>query len=160
MAEGGPKTRVLVVDDDQTLCEMYAERLRAQGFDAKVAYNGEDGLARAVDYLPHVILLDLMMPKVNGFDTLEILKSTPETKNIPVIILTALIQQENKKRGLAAGAADYIVKSETMPGEVVAKILKVIESNKKGEEKAAIDNGAEVKDAVPVEEKPEEAKKE
>jgi len=156
MAENGPKTRVLVVDDDQTLCEMYAERLRAQGFDVKVAYNGEDGLARAVDYLPHVILLDLMMPKVNGFDTLEILKSTPETKNIPVIILTALIQQENKKRGLAAGAADYIVKSETMPGGVVSKILKVIEGSKKNEVKVADSRGNGSQDAPEAKEKTEE----
>ena len=132
-----PKTRILVVDDDQVLCEMYAERLQAEGFEAKTAFNGEDGLARAVDYAPHCILLDLMMPKVDGFSALEILKSTPETKNIPVIILTALIQEENKKKGLARGAADYIIKSETMPGEVVAKILKVIEGAKKQKTQAA-----------------------
>jgi len=82
-----------------------------------------------VDILPQLILLDLMMPKVNGFDVLDILKTTPETKNIPIIILTALIQDTNKQRGLKSGAADYIVKSETMPKEVIEKIKSVIEKN-------------------------------
>jgi DNA-binding response OmpR family regulator len=132
--EENPKTRVLIIDDDQTLCEMYAERLRTEEFDVATSFNGEEGLARAVDYAPQVILLDLMMPKVNGFDVLDILKSTPETKNIPVIILTALIQEENKQRGLKAGADDFIVKSETMPGEVITKIKAVIEKGKQAKE--------------------------
>ena len=124
-----PKTRVLIVDDDVTLLEMYKERLAAEGYEVTTASNGEEGLARAVDILPQLILLDLMMPKVNGFDVLDILKTTPETKNIPIIILTALIQDTNKQRGLKSGAADYIVKSETMPKEVIEKIKSVIEKN-------------------------------
>lgn len=118
--------RVLIVDDDQTLCDMYAERLQVEGFEVIVAYNGEEGAAKAVEYLPDVILLDLMMPKVNGFNTLEILKSTQETKDIPVLLLTALIQEENKQRGLQAGAEDYIIKSESMPGTVIDKIKEVV----------------------------------
>ncbi|HOE74545.1 MAG TPA: response regulator [bacterium] len=118
--------RVLIVDDDQTLCDMYAERLQVEGFEVIVAHNGEEGAAKAVEYLPDVILLDLMMPKVNGFNTLEILKSTQETKDIPVLLLTALIQEENKQRGLQAGAEDYIIKSESMPGTVIDKIKEVV----------------------------------
>lgn len=131
MEDSQPKTRVLIVDDDQTLCDMYAERLKAEGYDVAVAHNGEEGAAKAVEYLPHVILLDLMMPKVNGFNTLEILKSTEETKNIPVLLLTALIQEENKRRGIQAGAEDYIIKSETMPGAVIEKIKAAVEKGKR-----------------------------
>lgn len=137
MEEAQPKTRVLIVDDDQTLCDMYAERLKAEGYDVAVAHNGEEGAAKAVEYLPHVILLDLMMPKVNGFNTLEILKSTEETKNIPVLLLTALIQEENKRRGIQAGAEDYIIKSETMPGAVIEKIKAAVEKGKRMQQASA-----------------------
>lgn len=116
----------MIVDDDQTLCDMYAERLKAEGLEVIIAKNGEEGVAKATQYLPDVILLDIMMPKVNGFNALEILKSTEQTKNIPVFLLTALIQEENKKRGLQSGAEDYIIKSETMPGAIIEKIKAAI----------------------------------
>lgn len=125
-----PKTRVLVVDDDSTLLDMYKERLVSSGYEVITAPNGEIALAKVVETLPHVILLDVMMPKINGFDVLNIVKSSPETKNIPVIILTALSQENHKQKGIADGASDYIVKSEVMPKEVVEKIEKVIAQNK------------------------------
>ncbi len=118
--------KVLVVDDDQALLEMYTMRLKEEAFEVIVARNGEEALARAVDSKPDVILLDVMMPKVNGFDVLDILKSTPETKKIPVLILTVLIQDADRERGLKAGAEDYLVKSETMPGQVIEKVKQVI----------------------------------
>lgn len=127
---GELKTRVLIVDDDVTLLEMYKERLEAESYQVITAQNGEEALARAVDSLPQVILLDLMMPKVNGFDVLDMLKNTAETRDIPVLILTALVQDQNKERGLKAGAFDYIVKSETMPKDVISKIKKAIENHK------------------------------
>ncbi len=121
--------KVLVVDDDQALLEMYTMRLKEEAFEVIVARNGEEALARAVDSKPDVILLDVMMPKVNGFDVLDILKSTPETKNIPVLILTVLIQDIDRERGLKAGAEDYLVKSETMPGQVIEKVKQVLSKN-------------------------------
>jgi len=126
----GNKENVLIVEDDITLRDMYAERLRAEGFVVDVAGDGEEGLAHLARHKPDVMLLDLMMPKVNGFNVLDIMKTTPEYKGIPVIILTALIQDENKLRGLTSGASDYIVKSETMPGEVIAKIRAVLQKSK------------------------------
>lgn len=131
------KTRILVVDDDTMLLEMYKERLMMQGFDVHTASNGEEALSRAVEVLPHVILLDVMMPKINGFDVMNILKSTPETKDIPVIILTALSQENHKQKGLTDGADGFLVKSETMPKDVVAKIEAVVAANKKHLEDAA-----------------------
>lgn len=117
---------ILLVDDDLTLREMYEERMKAEGFSIIQATNGEEALKKARESKPDVILLDIMMPKVNGFDVLKELKSDPEMKNIPVIVLTALIQDVDRVQGKKLGAVDYIVKSETMPGEVIAKIKNAI----------------------------------
>lgn len=131
------KTRVLLVDDDPTLLGMYQERLTMQGYEVITASNGEDALAKAIDTLPQVILLDVMMPKINGFDVLNILKETPETKDIPVIILTALAQDNHKKKGLGDGAFDFIVKSETMPKDVVFKIENAVNQHRQDLEQSA-----------------------
>lgn len=118
---------ILLVDDDLTLREMYDERLKAEGFDIIQASNGEEALVKAHESKPNVILLDVMMPKINGFDVLKQLKEDSDTKDIPVIILTALIQDVDRIQGKKLGAADYIVKSETMPGEIIAKIKGVMQ---------------------------------
>src|SRR3990167_5303752 len=117
---------ILLVDDDLTLREMYEERLKAEGFNIIQATNGEEALQKAKESKPNVILLDIMMPKVNGFDVLKELKADDDLKDIPVIILTALIQDVDRVQGKKLGAVDYIVKSETMPGEVIAKIKNAI----------------------------------
>jgi len=117
---------ILLVDDDLTLREMYEERLKAEGFDIIQASNGEEAMKKARDNKPNVILLDIMMPKINGFDVLKELKADSELKDIPVIVLTALIQDVDRVQGKKLGAVDYIVKSETMPGEVIAKIQNAI----------------------------------
>lgn len=117
---------ILLVDDDFTLREMYGERLKAEGFQIVQASNGEEALQMAKKNKPNVILLDIMMPKINGFDVLKQLKTDDELKDIPVLILTALIQEVDKIQGQKLGADGYIIKSETMPGEVVEKIKKVI----------------------------------
>lgn len=113
---------ILLVDDDLTLREMYQERLKAEGFDIVQASNGDEAIKKANEVKPNIILLDIMMPKINGFDVLKDLKANPELKDIPVIVLTALIQDVDRVQGKKLGAADYIVKSETMPGEVIEKI--------------------------------------
>ena len=117
---------ILLVDDDLTLREMYEDRLRMEGFTIVQASNGEEALTKAKDVKPNIILLDIMMPEINGFDVLRDLKADPELQDIPVIILTALIQEVDRVQGNKLGAADYIVKSETMPGEVINKIRNVM----------------------------------
>lgn len=117
---------ILLVDDDFTLREMYGERLKAEGFQIVQASNGEEALQMAKKNKPNIILLDIMMPKINGFDVLKQLKADDELKVIPVLILTALIQEVDKIQGQKLGADGYIIKSETMPGEVIEKIKKVI----------------------------------
>lgn len=113
---------ILLVDDDLTLREMYSERLKAEGFSVEMAKDGEEALAKATEVNPNIILLDIMMPKINGLDVLKKLKEQDETKNIPVIVLTALIQDREKMESITRGADDYIVKSELMPGEVIEKV--------------------------------------
>ncbi len=121
------KKTVLVVDDDVELRSMYRARLEASGYKVVEATNGEQAMARAVEDKPDGILLDVMMPRVNGFDVLDILKTTPETKKIPVIILTALMQDEAKTRAHNSGAAACLVKAEVMPGQVVETIQRVLQ---------------------------------
>ena len=122
---------ILLVDDDLTLREMYTERLKAEGFVVETAKDGEEALAKAKDLMPNIILLDIMMPKINGLDVLRKLKQDPETENIPVIVLTALIQDREKMESITRGADDYIVKSETMPGDVIGKIKHLLDNPKK-----------------------------
>jgi len=119
---------ILLVDDDLTLREMYLERLKAEGFAVETAQDGQEAVAKAKDTRPNLILLDIMMPKLNGLDVLKQLKAEKETAGIPVIVLTALIQDRERAQATELGATDYIVKSETMPGEVIQKIHAVLES--------------------------------
>ncbi|MEX2012474.1 MAG: response regulator [Patescibacteria group bacterium] len=121
---------ILLVDDDLTLREMYFERLKAEGFTVEMAKDGEEALAKAADIKPSIILLDIMMPKINGLDVLRKLKEGEVTKNIPVIVLTALIQDREKMESITRGADDYIVKSEMMPGDVINKVKALLNDPK------------------------------
>lgn len=125
------KLKILLVDDDKVFSEMYKLRLEASGYQVVLVEDGEKALVLAMSEKPNLILLDVMMPKINGLDTLDILKSTPETKNIPVIILTALLKDVNEVRGLMSGAAGYLVKSEVTPAQVVEKIEEILQKAKK-----------------------------
>lgn len=119
-------TKVLMVDDDKMLLDMYKERLDLAGFQVETSSNGEECLAKIHQVKPDIVLLDIMMPKVNGYDTLASIKSDPQTKDIPVIILSALVRDINKSRAIEAGADDYIIKSEVMPADVIKKIENVL----------------------------------
>jgi DNA-binding response OmpR family regulator len=96
--------------------------LAAEGFDLKRVPNGEDALAAALEYKPDLILLDVMMPKVSGFDVLDILRNTPQTANVRVIMLTALSQDSDRERAISLGVDDYLVKSQVVIADVVAKV--------------------------------------
>lgn len=114
--------KILLVEDDDALANVYLTRLQAEGFDVKRVPNGEDALSTALQYRPDLILLDVMMPKVSGFDVLDILRNTPETANIKVIMLTALSQDSDKQRADQLGADDYLVKSQVVIADVVERI--------------------------------------
>lgn len=114
--------RVLLVEDDDALANIYVTRLEAEGFTIKRVNNGEDALAAALEFRPDLVLLDVMMPKVSGFEVLDILRNTPETAALKIIMLTALGQEGDKQRADQLGADDYLVKSQVVITDVVERI--------------------------------------
>ncbi len=118
---GHPK-RILFVEDDDALAGVYLVRLQGEGFDVKRVSNGEEALAATISFKPDLILLDIMMPRVSGFDVLDILRNTPEAGNVKIVVLTALSQESDKKRAKELGADDYLVKSQVVISDVIARI--------------------------------------
>lgn len=116
------KKKILLVEDDIALAAVYKSRLELEGFDIREVNNGEEALTAALDYKPDLILLDAMMPKISGFDVLDILRNTPETAHIRIIMLTALSQPKDKERAEALGVDDYLVKSQVVIGDVVERV--------------------------------------
>lgn len=114
--------RILLVEDDDSLANVYLARLEVEGFQVRRVPNGEDALAAAVEFKPDLVLLDVMMPKVSGFDVLDILRNTPETANVKVVMLTALSQDSDKARADQLGADDYLVKSQVVIADVIERI--------------------------------------
>lgn len=114
--------RILLVEDDDSLANVYVMRLQAEGFDVRRVGNGEDALATALSYHPDLVLLDVMMPKVSGFDVLDIIRNTPETANLKVIMLTALSQDSEKQRAESLGVDEYLVKSQVVIADVIDRI--------------------------------------
>lgn len=118
--------KILLVEDDVALRDVYSARLQAEGYTIVTASNGEEALASAVKEMPDLVLLDVMMPRISGFDVLDILRSTPETKAVKVIMMTALSSPEDHARGEKLGVDKYLVKSQVTLEEVVANIAEVI----------------------------------
>ncbi|HRC27838.1 MAG TPA: response regulator [Candidatus Saccharimonas sp.] len=116
------KKKILLVEDDIALAAVYRSRLELEGFDINEVHNGEEALSAAISFRPDLILLDAMMPKISGFDVLDILRNTPDTTNIRVIMLTALSQPKDKERAEQLGVDDYLVKSQVVIGDVVARV--------------------------------------
>lgn len=114
--------KILLVEDDEALANVYTVRLEAEGFETRHVDNGEEALSNAVEFKPDMILLDVMMPKISGFDVLDILQNTPETKEIKVIMLTALSQPKDKERAQELGVSDYLVKSQVVIADVVNRV--------------------------------------
>jgi DNA-binding response OmpR family regulator len=114
--------KILLVEDDDGLANVYQMRLETEGFTVRRVPNGEDALAAAIEYKPDLIVLDVMMPKVSGFDVLDILRNTPETANVKVVMLTALSQESDKEKAEKLGADDYMVKSQVVIADVVERI--------------------------------------
>jgi len=121
---GGKAKKILLVEDDDALANVYVTRLQAEGFDIKRVPNGEDALASALQYRPDLIVLDVMMPKVSGFDVLDIIRNTPEIGNVKIVMLTALSQDSDKERAQQLGVDDYLVKSQVVIADVVERIKK------------------------------------
>ena len=119
--------KILLVEDDSNLREIYAARLEAEGYEVVTAGDGEEGLAVAVKERPHLVIADVMMPKISGFDMLDILRTTPETKDVKVIVMTALSQDEDRQRGESLGADRYFVKSQVVLEDLVETVKELLQ---------------------------------
>lgn len=116
------KKKILLVEDDTALSSVYHARLELEGFEVRDVTDGENALTSAMEFKPDLILLDAMMPKISGFDVLDILRNTPETANMRIIMLTALSQPKDKERAEQLGVDDYLVKSQVVISDVVERI--------------------------------------
>lgn len=121
--------KIMLVEDDAILVEMYQAKFELEGHEIVVATNGEECLDMLEDYLPDLILLDILMPKLNGFHVLKEIKKQPDWRNIPVILLTNLGEAEvdmNQELAGALGVSDYLIKSHHTPDEVVSKVMNTL----------------------------------
>ena len=134
--------KILLVEDDKSLREIYGVRLQAEGYTIVSAGDGEEALALAIKEKPDLILSDVMMPKISGFDMLDILRSTGETKNVKVIMMTALSSEDQRARGESLGANKYLVKSQVGIEDVVRSVREVLKSDPATEAESAPNNAS------------------
>lgn len=134
--------KILFVDDDNFLRKVYEAELREKNFDVVLAQDGEEGLEKAQVEDPDLIILDMIMPKKSGFEVLTELQHNPKTKNIPVIILSNLGQEDDKKKGVDLGAVDYLIKDNITLGILVEKINQYL--NSKTQSKQAKANSGKI----------------
>jgi DNA-binding response OmpR family regulator len=120
--------KILIVEDDSALRDIYSTRFTAEGFNVVTASDGEMALTVAVKEKPDLIVLDVMMPKISGFDVLDILRATPETKDCKIVMMTALSQESDIERGKALGVDEYLVKSQVTLTDAVERVKQVLAS--------------------------------
>lgn len=118
--------KVLIIEDDSYILDMYKIKLKASGFEVITANDGMEGLEILKKERPDIILLDVIMPKMDGFSVLKEIKNRPELSEIPVVLLTNLGQRENIEKGFELGATSYIIKAHFTPTEIVKKIKDVL----------------------------------
>lgn len=116
------RKKILLVEDDEVLASVYRARLEMEDFEVMEVHNGEQALTAALKYRPDLMVLDAMMPKISGFDVLDILRNTPETMNLQIIMLTALSQESDRERAEKLGVDEYLVKSQVMISDVIEKV--------------------------------------
>ena len=116
------RKKILLVEDDEVLASVYRARLEMEDFEVMEVHDGEQALTAALKYRPDLMILDAMMPKISGFDVLDILRNTPETMNLQSIMLTALSQESDRERAEKLGVDEYLVKSQVMISDVIEKV--------------------------------------
>ena len=113
---------ILIIEDDKFLRELIAQKLIKEGFEISEAVDGEEGMKKVKEEKPDLVLLDLILPGIDGFEVLSKMKEDPALASIPVIILSNLGQKEDVEKGLKLGAVDYLIKAHFTPGEIIEKI--------------------------------------
>ena len=119
-------TTILVVEDDKFLRELISQKLIRENYEVSEAIDGEEGIKKIKEEKPDLVLLDLILPGIDGFEVLSKMKEDSNVSSIPVIILSNLGQKEDVERGLELGAIDYLIKAHFTPGEIIEKIKKVL----------------------------------
>lgn len=114
--------KILIIEDDKFLRELISRKLTEAGFEALEAFDGEEGIKKLKEEKPELVLLDLILPGIDGFEVLSRMGEDPNLKSIPVIILSNLGQREDVEKGLKMGAVDYLIKAHFTPGEIIEKI--------------------------------------
>jgi DNA-binding response OmpR family regulator len=118
--------KILIIEDDRYISKMYQLKLSLDGFDVQIADNGRIGVDKVREFKPDIILTDILMPEMDGFEVIKIVKGDPETKDIPILIMSNLGQEDHIQKGLDLGAMGYIVKSQYTPSKVVEKIKEIL----------------------------------
>lgn len=118
--------KLLIVEDDPFLSKMYSKKFQIAGYQVELAHDGADALAKVSSFSPDLILMDILMPKMNGIEVLEKIKADPKLKKIPVVMLTNLSTTDDAETALKKGAAKYIVKSEVTPSQIVKAVIEVL----------------------------------
>ena len=118
--------KILIVEDDPLISRMYQQAFTFHNFEVEVSFDGEEGIEKVRKGKPTIILLDIMIPKMNGLKVLEKLKADPQTKKIPVIVLTNLAEEQDAEAALSLGAVKYIIKSEYTPKQVVDMVKEIL----------------------------------
>ncbi|OGZ33293.1 MAG: hypothetical protein A3I88_02780 [Candidatus Portnoybacteria bacterium RIFCSPLOWO2_12_FULL_39_9] len=119
-------SKILIIEDDPFLNEMYVTKFTQANFEVEVAIDGQEGLQKIEKNKPDLILLDIVLPKMDGFEILEKIKNNPQLKKIPVVLLTNLGQRNEVEKGLSLGADEYIIKAHFTPTAVVAKVKEIL----------------------------------
>jgi len=117
---------ILVIEDDKFLRELISRKLTGEGFDVLEAVDGEEGIKKIKEGKPDLVLLDLILPSIDGFEVLTRVRDDPAVSSIPIIILSNLGQREEVEKGLKLGAIDYLIKAHFTPGEIIEKIKNVL----------------------------------
>ncbi len=124
--EGEKKEKLLIIEDDRFIAKMYQTKLNLEGYDVEVAENGAVGVEKIKSFEPDLVLLDIIMPEMDGFGVLEAIRDDDAINSTPVVVMSNLAQEDHLKRAKALGAKDYIVKSQFTPMDVVKKIQEVL----------------------------------
>jgi len=124
--------KILIIEDDSFLSEMYSTKLIQEGFETEIAVDGKQGINKIKNIKPDLVLLDIVLPKIDGFEILETIKKDSEFKNIPIILLTNLGQKNEIEKGLSLGADEYIIKAHFTPTAVVAKVKEILKLKDNG----------------------------
>jgi len=118
--------KILIIEDDKFLRELISRKLVKEGFDITEAIDGEEGIKKSAEIIPDLVLLDLILPGIDGFGALEKMKENTKTTSIPVVILSNLGQKDEVEKGLKLGAVDFLIKAHFTPEEIVEKIRLIL----------------------------------